>query len=260
MGQRSVLCLSIPFKKRCLWYEQNPLNKIYRRMFLFRMSLIILRALAVDAAFVPLRGKHCALTGQHCAQLSCVLWVYPDNAQTDYSEQWQNYWDNGAPWVSVGVWIGLWHFLIWFCRDCVGVWQRRSKGLQRHDVFVDNDPEQSFFILFLLHWQMLLLPTTTTGRKQFVTNSLSVRVDSAMLCKHFIRHVLNVHLHFIITHKMNWRRIITGSYVLFRNIIVAEVLSKRKYNAPISANYYILFSLVSFLFVIKSIFHLWLEI
>lgn len=161
--------------------------------------------------FVPLRGgRHRALTGRQRAQLSCVLWIYPDNGQTDYLEQWQNYWDNGAPWFSVGVRIGLWHFffLIWFRWDGVGVWQRRSKGLGRNDLSVDTDLEQYFLFIFFL---------SLAKAAAFASKRKEARVDSTMLYSHFIRHyntfmimLLNMWSMFFITSlshiNINWMK------------------------------------------------------
>lgn len=74
-----------------------------------------------------LPDEQCVFYGQLCALLSCVLWIYSDNSQTDYSEQWKNYWDNGAPEVAVNCADCLVTFLIWFEWECVGVWQCMEK-------------------------------------------------------------------------------------------------------------------------------------
>lgn len=78
-----------------------------------------------------LPDEQCVFYGQLCARLSCVLWICSDNTQTDYSEQWKNYWDNGAPEVAVNCADCLVTFLIWFEWECVGVWQcvEKCKGL-----------------------------------------------------------------------------------------------------------------------------------
>lgn len=152
------------------------------------MSLIILRALAADAAFVPLRTRHWALTGQQWAQLSCVLWVYPDNGLTDYLEQWRNYWDNRARWFSAGVWIGLWHFLIWFCWERVGVWQQRTQEKWR----LCGQWSGAIFFSFSFY-------ATDICNKHYLQQLTLLGLKSTLA---LFEHCINVHFHWT-TYKMN---------------------------------------------------------
>lgn len=131
MGQHTVLYCSIPFQMALSFSVKKAAEIKYTRThFSFENAInYFCERRRVEARVCPSEGgRHRALTGRQRAQLSCVLWIYPDNGQTDYLEQWQNYWDNGAPWFSVGVRIGLWHFFFFLFDFAETAWVSDSAG------------------------------------------------------------------------------------------------------------------------------------